>query len=280
MLDHVTHHVPTAVMSARHNVVSTGDPDGPVLLFAHGFGCDQDMWRHLVPAFTHDHRVVLFDHIGAGRSDSSGYDPVRYAGLDGYADDILGICAELDLTDVTLVAHSVSAMMAVIAAVAQPERFRQLVLVAPSPYMLMDPVSGYDGGFSAEDLADVMSTLDSNYFTWAEAMAPVIMGVPDAPELDEQLTASFCRTDPDIAGQLIRTIFSTDCRPLLPRVRTPALVLQCRDDAMAPLGVGDHLHEHLAGSTLVRLEATGHCPHMSAPQETAAAIRRHLRTSP
>ncbi|WP_369139694.1 alpha/beta fold hydrolase [Modestobacter versicolor] len=265
-------------VAARLNVTSTGPVDAPVLLLAHGFGCDQGMWRGVLPHFAADHRVVRYDLMGAGGSDTTAYDPERYATLDGHAGDLLAVCAELDLRDVTVVAHSVSTMMAVLAAVREPGRFRQLVLVAPNPYFLDDPASGYSGGFSAADLAEVSAALDSNYFTWAEAFAPLIMGVPDEPGLGEELTASFCRVDPDIARQLLRTMFTTDFRPLLPEVTTPTLVLQCRADAMVPPSVGDHLHAHLAGSTLVQLSAVGHCPHISAPAETAAAIRAHLLT--
>ena len=265
-------------VAERFHVSSTGRPDGPVLLFAHGFGCDQGMWRGVLPHVTGDHRVVRYDLMGAGRSDTSAYDPERYATLDGHAADILDICAELDLRDVTLVAHSVSTMMAVLAAIAEPDRFRQLVLVAPNPYFLDDPATGYAGGFSADDLAEVAAALDSNYFTWAEAFAPVIMGVPEEPELGEELTASFCRVDPDIARQLLQIMFTTDYRPLLPQVATPTLVLQCRADAMVPPSVGDHLRAAMPDATVVQLQAIGHCPHISAPEETAAAIRDHLLT--
>ncbi|GAA4727137.1 alpha/beta hydrolase [Modestobacter marinus] len=266
----------TGPVAQRLHVTSTGDPDGPVLLLAHGFGCDQGMWDGVLPHLRADHRVVRHDLMGYGRSDVAAYDPVRYATLDGHADDMLAICAELDLHDVTLVAHSVSTMMALLAAVREPGRFRQLVLVAASPYFLQDPAAGYDGGFSTADMAEVAGALDSNYFTWAEAMAPVIMGTPDDPEHGDRLTASFCRVDPDIARQLLGTMFATDFRPLLPQVATPTVILQSRADAMVPPSVGDHLHTHLAGSTLVQLEAIGHCPHISAPEETAAAIRAHL----
>jgi sigma-B regulation protein RsbQ len=262
----------------RLNATSTGRPDKPVLLLAHGFGCDQGMWRGVLPHLTDDHRVVRYDLMGAGRSDISAYDPARYAALDGHAADVLDICTELDLHDVTLVAHSVSAMIALLAALREPGRFRQLVLVAANPYFLDDPTTGYAGGFSAADLAEAFAALDSNYFTWAEAFAPVIMGVPDSPELGEELAASFCRADPDIARQLLRIMFTTDYRPLLPRVTTPTVLLQCRADAMVPPSVGDHLHAELAGSTLVQLQAIGHCPHISAPAETAEAIRDHLLT--
>jgi sigma-B regulation protein RsbQ len=271
---------PVGSMAARHDVTVTGPADGPVLLFAHGFGCDQRVWRPLVSTFAEHHRCVSFDTIGSGGSDVGSYDARRYTGLEGYAADLLGICAELDLTEVTLVAHSVSAMIAVVAAIEEPQRFRQLVLVAPNPYFLDDDATGYRGGFSAADVAEVEQALDSNYFTWSETMAPVIMGVPEVPELGAELAASFCRTDPDIARALITTSFTTDCRPLLPRVRTPAVVLQCRDDAMVPLPVGDYLQQHLPDATLVRLRARGHCPHISEPVETTRAITEHLLPRP
>ena len=275
---HVGHAV--GPMTARLNVTSTGRPEGPVVLFAHGFGCDQGMWDGVLPHFTADHRVVRYDLMGAGRSDTTRYDPDRYATLDGHAADILAICAELDLRDVTLVAHSVATMMGVLAAVREPARFRQLVLVAANPYFLDDPDQGYTGGFSPADLADVSAALDSNYFTWAESFAPVIMGTPDQPHLGVELTESFCRFDPDIARQLLQAMFITDFRPLLPQVSTPTLLLQCRADAMVPPAVADHLHSHLPDSTLVQLQAVGHCPHISAPEETAAAIRAHLLPRP
>lgn len=266
-----------ATVVGRNHVTTAGRRDGPVLLFAHGFGCDQNMWARLLPSFTDCYRVVLFDHVGAGRSDSRAYDADRYASLDGYAGDLLEICEELDLRDVVLVAHSVSAMMAVVAAVAQPERFARLVLVAPSPCYIDDPEEGYVGGFSREDVEDLLRSLENNYFAWAAAMAPMVMGNPEAPELGAELTGSFCRTDPAIARDFARVTFLSDTRHLLGEVRTPALVLQCSDDVLAPAAVGEYVRDHLAGSTLVGLAATGHCPHVSAPEETAAAILDYLR---
>lgn len=260
---------------ARHHVTVAGDPHGPVALFAHGFGCDQDMWRRLTPYFTAEHRVVLFDHVGAGRSDLSAYDRTRHTTLDGYVQDLLRLCQDLDLHDVTLVAHSVSSMMAVSAAVQRPDLFRRLVLIAPSPCYIDDPATGYVGGFSRADIDELLASLDHNYFAWAAVMAPVVMG-PDSPGLGQELVGSFCRTDPDIAGDFARVTFLTDSRPLLPLLRTPALILQCTDDALAPLEVGRYLHRELAGSSLVQLAATGHCPHVSAPAETAAAIHAFL----
>ena len=266
--------LPTAVV--RNHVRALGRIDGPVMLFAHGFGCDQGMWSQVTPAFTDDYRVVLFDHVGAGRSDAGAYTTAKYDSLDGYVQDLLEICEQLDLREVTLVAHSVSAMMAVAAAVQQPDRFRQLVLVAPSPCYIDDPEGEYVGGFSREDIDGLLESLESNYFAWAATMAPMVMGNPGTPELGAQMTDSFCRTNPDIARDFARVTFLSDSRQLLGRVRTPALVLQCSDDVLAPVEVGRYVHAQLAGSTLVQLAATGHCPHVSAPVETIAAMRDHL----
>lgn len=267
--------VQTLTAVARNNVTVTGRPDGPVLLFAHGFGCDQDMWRLLLPAFAADHRIVLFDHVGAGRSDLSAYEPRKYSTLGGYAQDLLEICAELDLRDVVLVAHSVSAMMAVVAAAAEPARFSRLVLVAPSPRYTDDPLDGYVGGFSAADIDELLASLDSNYYAWAAAMAPMVMG-PQDPGLGRELADAFCRTHPGIAREFARVTFTSDTRHLLDRVTTPTLVLQSSDDVLVPPEVGRYLHERMPASSLVVLRATGHCPHVSAPAETAAAIEEFL----
>jgi sigma-B regulation protein RsbQ len=259
---------------ARNNVTVQGPADAPPMLFAHGFGCDQHMWRHVAPAFAADHRVVLFDHVGAGGADPAAWDPERYASLDGYASDVLEICAALDLTGVVFVGHSVSAMIGVLAARREPERFAKLVLVGPSPRYVDD--EGYHGGFSREDIEGLLESLDSNFLGWSSAMAPVIVGNPDRPELGEELTNSFCRTDPEIARHFARVTFLSDNRADLAAVRTPALVLQCADDVIAPTAVGEYVHAQLPGSTLVRMRATGHCPNLSAPDETIAAIRAFL----
>jgi sigma-B regulation protein RsbQ len=255
----------------RNNVTEAGDADGPPMLFAHGFGCDQHMWRHVTPAFERDHRIVLFDHVGAGGSDLSAWEPERYSSLAGYARDVLEICHELDLRDVIFVGHSVSSMIGVLAANEEPDLFSRLVLVGPSPRYIDD--DGYHGGFSADDIEELLGSLDSNYLGWSTAMAPVIMGRPDQPELGEELTNSFCRTDPDIARQFARTTFMSDNRDDLGRVRVPTLVLQCSDDVIAPGAVGEFVHREIPRSELVVLRATGHCPNLSAPDETAEAIR-------
>jgi sigma-B regulation protein RsbQ len=258
----------------RNNVTVSGPEGAPPMLFAHGFGCDKNMWRHVAPAFAEDHRVVLFDHVGAGGADPSAWDPERYASLEGYAADVLEICAALGLEDVIFVGHSVSAMMGVLAAAREPDRFSKLVLVGPSPRYIDD--DGYVGGFAREDIEELLESLDSNFLGWSSAMAPVIVGNPDRPELGEELTNSFCRTDPEIAKHFARVTFLSDNRADLAAVRTPALVLQCADDAIAPEPVGAYVHERLADSRLVLMDATGHCPNLSAPAETIAAIRAFL----
>lgn len=258
----------------RFNVNVSGAPDGPVMLFAHGFGCDQNMWRYVVPAFERDHRVVLFDLAGAGGSHPDAYDPERHSTLDGYAEDILAICHGLGLTGVTFVGHSVSAMTGVLASVRQPELFSRLVLVGPSPRYIDD--DGYAGGFNESDIAELLDSLESNYLGWSAAMGPVIMGHPERPELGHELTASFCRTDPDIARRFARVTFLSDNREDLAHVSVPTLILQCRQDAIAPLAVGEFVHRAIPGSKLVVLDATGHCPHLSSPAETAGAIASYL----
>jgi sigma-B regulation protein RsbQ len=255
----------------RNNVKVAGRADGRPMIFAHGFGCDQHMWRHVAPAFEADHRVILFDHVGAGASDASAFDPERYASLDAYADDVVDICRELELSDAVFVGHSVSAMIGVLAAARDPGRIGALVLVGPSPRYIDD--EGYVGGFSRADIDELLDSLDSNFLGWSSTMAPVIMGNPDRPALGEELTESFCRTDPDIAARFARTTFLSDNREDLATVRVPTLVLQSREDAIAPPAVGEYVHREIPGSTLVVLEATGHCPNLSAPEETIDAIR-------
>jgi sigma-B regulation protein RsbQ len=255
----------------RNNVKVTGHPDGRAMIFAHGFGCDQHMWRFVAPAFEADHRVVLFDHVGAGGSDLAAYDPERYGSLAGYADDVVEICGALGVSDAIFVGHSVSSMIGVLAAAREPRRIGKLVLVGPSPRYIDG--HGYTGGFSREDIEELLESLDSNFLGWSSAMAPVIMGNPDRPELGAELTESFCRTDPEIAARFARVTFMSDNRADLETVDVPTLVLQCSDDAIAPRAVGEYVHARIPGSTLVQLAATGHCPNLSAPQETIEAIR-------
>ncbi|MFD3680321.1 alpha/beta fold hydrolase [Streptomyces sp. NPDC058613] len=254
----------------RNNVTVVGRTDGPVLLLAHGFGCDQNMWRLVVPALAEDHRVVLFDYVGSGRSDPAAWDERRYSSLEGYARDVLEVCAELDLRDVTFVGHSVSAMVGVLAAARAPQRFARLVMVAPSPRYIDE--DGYRGGFSKDDIDELLESLESNYLGWSAAMAPVIMGNADRPELGEELTTSFCATDPGMARIFARTTFLSDSREDLKSVTVPTLVVECEQDVIAPREVGAYVRDAIPGSRLVTLKATGHCPQLSAPQATAEAV--------
>jgi sigma-B regulation protein RsbQ len=258
----------------RNNVTESGDRSGRPMLLAHGFGCDQNMWRFVAPAFEDAYRVILFDYVGAGGSDLGAYDPERYSTLDGYALDVVEICEALDLSGVVFVGHSVSSIIGVLASALIPERFGALVMVGPSPRYIN--AGDYFGGFSESDIDGLLASLDSNYLGWSRAMAPVIMGNPERPELGAELTDSFCRTDPEIQKRFARATFLSDNRADLERVAVPSLVLQCSDDAIAPDAVGEYVHRHVAGSTLVKLNATGHCPNLSAPEETVAAIRSFL----
>jgi sigma-B regulation protein RsbQ len=244
------------------------------MVFAHGFGCDQSMWRLVAPAFEDEFRVVLFDHVGAGGSDLAAYDTDRHASLDGYADDVVELLEELALGPVVFVGHSVSAMIGLLAAARRPDLFDRLVLVGPSPRYIDD--DGYRGGFSADEIDELLETMDANYLGWSAFIAPVIMGNPDRPQLGEELTNAFCRTDPAIAKRFARTTFLSDNRADLAAVRTPSLVVQCREDVIAPVEVGRYVHENLADSEFALIDAVGHCPNLSAPQALITAMREYL----
>jgi sigma-B regulation protein RsbQ len=259
---------------ARNNVKVWGPPRAQPMLFAHGFGCDQNMWRLITPAFEEEYRIVLFDHVGAGASDLSAYSFDRYASLNAYAQDVLEICRELELADVIFVGHSVSAIIGVLSAIEEPDRFAKLILIGPSPRYIDD--SDYVGGFTSEDIEGLLESLDSNYLGWSSQMAPMIMGNAERPELGQELTNSFCKTDPDIASQFARVTFLSDNRSDLRSVKTPTLVLQCSEDVIAPEAVGEYVHRQIGGSRLVLMSATGHCPNLSAPAETVAAMRAFL----
>jgi sigma-B regulation protein RsbQ len=258
----------------RNNVRVVGQGE-QAMIFGHGFGCDQSMWRYITPQFLATHRIVLFDHVGAGDSDLSAYTSEKYSTLNGYADDVLDICEELDLTDIIYVGHSVGATIGILAATKQPERFARLVLVTPSPCYINEP--GYVGGFDRPDLESLLAFMDTDYQEWANNIAPMIMGHPEEPSLGAELAASFCRTDPRIARQFARVTFLSDNRADLPKLRTPSLILQCMQDMIAPPEVGEYLKEHLRDATLVTLDTTGHCPNLSAPIQTVAAIEQYLQ---
>ncbi|RZS52071.1 alpha/beta fold hydrolase [Sphaerotilus mobilis] len=253
-----------------HILPAEGSGPAQTVLLAHGYGCDQSLWREVAQALPQARRV-LFDWPGAGGSDPDAYDAGRHASLDGYADDLLALMAALDLHDAVVVGHSVAGTIAAIAAAREPGRFGQLVMVAPSPCFINDP-PGYEGGFDRPQLEALIDALADGQAAWSRAVAPVVMGNPDRPELSDQLADSFCAMDPAIALRWARATFLTDIRALVPRVNVPCLVLQCQSDALAPMAVGDWLAAHLPVSRQVSLQATGHCPHVSAPAEVAHVL--------
>jgi sigma-B regulation protein RsbQ len=259
---------------ARNNVKVTGRGTEP-MLFAHGFGCDQHMWRFLTPAFENDYRLVLFDYVGSGQSDLHAYNPERYSTLNGYAEDLLDICEALQLRDVTFVGHSVSCMTGLLAAIREPKLFKRLIFVGPSPRYINEPPS-YVGGFQRRDLEELLETMDKNYIGWANFLAPVVMKNPECPELTTELTESFCSTDPIIARRFAQVTFFSDNRQDVSKVTVPTLLLQCSEDLIAPREVGVFLHQNMPHSTLRFMKATGHCPHLSAPEETIALIQDYL----
>ena len=258
----------------RNNVKVTGRGTQP-MLFAHGFGCDQNMWRFVAPEFEDDYRVVLFDYVGSGKSDLREYSAERYGRLEGYAQDVLDICGALDLTEVVFVGHSVSGVVGMLAAIREPQRFERLVLVGPSPRYINE-APDYVGGFERADITGLLDVMEKNYIGWANFLAPVVMKNPERPELSRELEESFCSTDPKIARRFAEATFFSDNREDLAKVPVPSLIMQCSEDAIAPLEVGDYLHRNLPQSTLRVLEATGHCPHMSHPEETVRVIKEYL----
>jgi sigma-B regulation protein RsbQ len=259
---------------ALHHVTESGRGGQP-MLFAHGFGCDQQMWRFVVPAFEATHRVIRFDHIGCGRSDLRAYDMQRHATLDGYAEDVVALAEALDLRDMVFVGHSVSAMIGALASIRCPERFSRLVMIGPSPRYLNDPPH-YVGGFEREDVDGLAEMMERNLVGWADHLSQVVIGEqPKATHADE-LRASFCAADPMISRRFAAAAFLGDNRADLALVTVPALVLQIEHDSVAPVGVGRYCHEHLKGSTLTLLPVTGHCPHLTHPAETVAAMKAYL----
>lgn len=260
-------------IALRNNVKVFGSGE-QVMMFAHGFGCDQNMWRYITPAFENDYKILLFDYVGAGKSDLASYNPERYSSLNGYAEDVLEICEELNLNHIIFVGHSVSSMIGLLAAVEKPHYFSDIIMVGPSACYLND--GEYVGGFERKDIEGLLETMEKNYIGWANFLAPAIMANKDRPELGQELTESFCSTDPIVANQFAKATFFSDNRDDLRKLRTPSLILQCSEDIIAPIEVGDYLHRNIPGSKLKVLNAKGHCPHMSEPEETILAIKDYL----
>ncbi len=266
----------SAVMNiaSRNNVRVTGS-GSKTLVLAHGFGCDQNMWRDMAPHFGTHYRVVLFDHVGAGQSDLSAYDQSKYSSLQGYADDVIEIIRSLGAGPVIFVGHSVSAMIGVLADLKATELFAAHVMIGPSPCYIND-ADGYVGGFSRDDIESMLEALEGNFLGWSSSMAPAIMGAPERPELGEELTNSFCRTDPTIAAQFARVTFLSDNRAELPRLLTPTLIVQSSQDLIAPVTIGEYMNRQIVGSKLEVIDNVGHCPHLSAPAACIAATESFL----
>ena len=259
----------------RNNVQVSGSGEQP-MLFAHGFGCDQNMWRFVAPAFADRYKVVLFDYVGSGKSDISAYDAQRYGSLDGYAQDVLDICAALDLRDVIFVGHSVSSVIGVLAANRAPERFARLVLVGPSACYINHPPD-YKGGFDRPDIEGLLEMMDKNYLGWASFLAPAVMKNAEQPGLTAELEQSFCSTDPKIARRFAQVTFLSDNRGDFSKLKIPTLILQCSDDMIAPTSAGEFVAATVPSSTFRLMNATGHCPHMSAPSETIEIMNDYLQ---
>lgn len=257
----------------RNNVTVFGEGTQPIV-FSNGFGCDQNVWREVTPHFEKDYKIVLFDHVGTGKSDINAYSSAKYEDLKDYARDIVEICEALALKDAIFVGHSVSAMIGVLAYKIAPHFFDRLVLIGPSPRYINE--GDYTGGFEKEDIEELLDMLSSNYMGWSSAMAPVVMGNPDRPELGEGLTDSFCQMDPKIAEKFAQVTFLSDNRADLKNVAIPTAILQCKEDVIAPQVVGQYVNEHIKGSEYFEINATGHCPNLSAAEEVVRVIKEFL----
>jgi len=260
-------------IAQRNNVRVVGSGERTIL-FVNGFGCDQSMWRYIIPAFAEQFTLVLFDHVGGGASDATAYEPKKYASLNGYAQDVLDICRELHLTDVTLIGHSVGAMIGALAAIAEPIHFQRLILLCPSPCYLNE--IGYYGGFDRADIESMLAFMETDYVGWADTFAPFIMGNPEQPLLAAELSLSFCQTNPTIARQFARVTFLSDNRIDITRLQTPCILLQSAQDLIAPPEVGTYMEAHIPDATLITLPVAGHCPQLSAPTETLLAMEAFL----
>lgn len=258
---------------ARNNITIHGTGSKSMFL-VHGYGCDQNMWRFITPQFKDDYKIILIDLVGSGKSDENSYDYDKYSSLEGYAADVIEICDALNLKDVCLVGHSVSAMIGLLAAIKRPSLFKKLIMIGPSPRYINDDV--YFGGFSKNDIENLMETIDSNYLGWSSAMAPVIMGNADRPELAAELEESFCQNNPEIAKHFAKTTFLGDNRNDLKKLTTATLIIQSKTDAIASIKVGQFVHDHISNSKLIVLETTGHLPHLSDPNQTIEAMKQYL----
>lgn len=261
-------------MLTRNNVKRSGNGK-QTIMFAHGYGCDQNMWRFITPAFEKDYDIIIFDHVGSGKSDESAYDFEKYSSLSGYADDIIELCDELHLKNVIFVGHSVSSMIGVLVSAKRPDLFKDLIMIGPSPCYIND--SEYYGGFEKEDIDGLIEMLENNYLGWSSYITPIIAGEPDKPEYANELNNSFCRMNPEIAKHFAKVTFSGDNRDDLNKVTTPTLIIQSDPDVIASLKVGKFVHESIKNSKFIKLDTPGHCPHLTSPEKTIEAMKSYLK---
>lgn len=259
----------------RNNIVTLGQGE-QTLVFAHGFGSDQTAWRHQVAAFQANYKIVLFDHVGAGKSDMAAYSPRRYSSLYSYAEDLLELCAQLKLSQVILIGHSVSGMVSLLAALVDPSRFKQLIFLGASPRYVNDPATNYIGGFEQSDLDALYAAMSTNYYVWVSGFAPIAMGNPEKPELAIEFANTLAAIRPDIAQAVARVIFQSDHRSELSKLKVPAVILQSNNDIAVPLVVGEYLAKNLPQSKLININARGHFPHISAPEVVTNTIAECL----
>lgn len=255
---------------ARNNVKIFGEGE-QTLLLAHGFGCDQNMWRFVKSDLGKKYRLVLFDYVGSGKSDLASFSSEKYSALDGYAENIIDVCRALNLEKVTIVGHSVSSMIGLIASIDSPQYFANMVMICPSPCFLNFPPN-YFGGFERKDLEELIDLMDKNYIGWANYLAPLVMGSNNSPELIGEMSGSFCSTDPIIARVFAEATFFSDHRDILPKAKHPALVLQSRVDALASPSVGEYVQNNLPNSKMEIIDAEGHCLHMTCPEKIVQQI--------
>ena len=260
-------------VTVRNNVKIIGN-GSVTLMFGHGFGCDQNTWQSIVPAFKDDYRIILFDYVGAGKSDLSAYDPDRYSSLEGYAQDLIDICTDLEIEDVVFIGHSVSSMIGLLAVKNAPSIFNKVIFIGPSPRYIND--ADYHGGIEMTDLEDLLEVMDSNYLGWSQMLAPSIIGNPDRPELGEALTESFCSTDPDIAKRFARVTFLSDNRKDLAHLSIPSLTIQCQNDFLTSQAIAEYIQQHTHNNEIVMLKSSGHCPHLSDPAGVINAIQSFI----
>ncbi|MFT6898599.1 MAG: sigma-B regulation protein RsbQ [Paraglaciecola sp.] len=259
----------------RNNVNVSGRKNAPTVMLAHGFGCDQNMWRFMLPELEKHYQVVLFDYVGSGNSVLIDYSIEKYGKLEGYAEDIIDIIDELQLRDVTIIGHSVSAIIASIASLDIPLIIKKIVMVCPSPCFLNMPPD-YEGGFERIDLEELIALMDKNYIGWANYLAPLVMGSSQSQELIGELSGSFCSTDPIIAKTFAKATFFSDYRHILPDITCSVLILQSSCDALASVGVGHYMVDNIPDSEMVIIAAEGHCLHMTHYQEIAPIIARFI----